>query len=200
MNTEITSRLYGLLNYIHHLGKCNQKPIFRIDEYKQSIIWEHQTKGSLGIKHNIEDLDGPIWLRIERLKRTLPPSIPEQIQEWVNIDDTTENYPQIKNKLIKTLSEKESEALIKEGLVNEDDITNPLKDQNTESTQLILFGNCISEFSKDVMFRLENNQKMKIEIDNYINKQWLPWSEEEKLRRETIKIYNHYNNKLITYN
>jgi len=179
MDSKTIDRLDELLDYVHHVGKLNQKPIFRIEEYKQLNIWEHELKGKIGIQHNIVDDDGvSIWLRIERLKRLAPPPIPEQIQEWVAVGTDPENSPQIKEKLIKTLPEQEAQQLVDEGVVSENDVTNPLKEQITEIKL------------KDVIFRLENNPQAKADIDNYLNEQWLPWSEEEKPRRETIKIYD----------
>ena len=179
MDTKTNDRLSELLDYVHHVGMLNQKPVFRIDEYGQLNIWEHQLKARIGIQHNVTDSDGiPIWLRIERLKRISPPSMPEHIQEWAIVSNDPENYPQIKDKLIKTLPEKEAEKLIEEGVVNESDVANPLKSLNPELKL------------KDVIFRLDNNSTIKNEIDNYLNEQWLPWSEEEKPRRITIKIYD----------
>ncbi|HDL01109.1 MAG TPA: DNA helicase, partial [candidate division Zixibacteria bacterium] len=178
MDSKIIDRLDELLDYVHHVGKLNQKPIFRIEEYKQLNIWEHELKGKIGIQHNIIDDDGvSIWLRIERLKRLAPP-IPEQIQEWIAVGNDPENNPQIKEKLIKTLPDQEAKKLVEEGVVAESDVTNPLKEQITEIKL------------KDVIFRLENNPQAKVDIDNYLNEHWLPWSEEEKPRRETIKIYD----------
>ncbi len=179
MDSKIIDRLDELLEYVHHVGKLNQKPIFRIEEYKQLNIWEHELKGKIGIQHNIIDDDGvSIWLRIERLKRLAPPPIPEQIQEWVAVGNDPESNPQIKEKLIKTLPDHEAKKLVEEGVVAESDVTNPLKEQITEIKL------------KDVIFRLENNPQAKVDIDNYLNEHWLPWSEEEKPRRETIKIYD----------
>ncbi len=180
MDSKNSNRLLNdLLNYVHELGKRNQKPIFRIEEYKQLTIWEHELKGKIGIQHNTIDNDGiSIWLRIERLKRLAPPSIPESIQEWITVANNPEKNPQIKDKLIKTLPEKEANKLIGEGILMESDITDPLKEQNSEIKL------------KDVIFRLENNQQIRSDIDRYINEQWLPWSEAEKPRRATIKIYD----------
>ena len=179
MDLNTNDRLDELLDYVHHVGRLNQKPIFRIEEYKQLNIWEHEFKGKIGIQHNIIDDDGiSVWLRIERLKRLAPPPIPEQIQDWIAVGNDPESNPQIKDKLIKTLPEQESSKLIDEGVVVESDVVDPLKEQ-------------ISEIKlKDVIFRLENNQQIKTDIDNYLNEQWLPWSEEEKPRRVTIKIYD----------
>lgn len=179
MDSKTIDRLDELLDYVHHVGKLNQKPIFRIEEYKQLNIWEHELKGKIGIQHNIIDDDGvSIWLRIERLKRLAPPPIPEQIQEWIAVGNDPESTPQIKEKLIKTLPDQEAKKLVEEGVVDESDVTNPLKEQITEIKL------------KDVIFRLENNPQAKVDIDNYLNEHWLPWSEEEKPRRETIKIYD----------
>ncbi len=178
-DSKTIDRLYELLDYVHHVGRLNQKPTFRIEEYKQLIIWEHALKGKIGIQHNIADNEGvSIWLRIERLKRLSPPPIPEQIQEWVAVGNDPESNPQIKKKLIKTLPEQEAQKLVAEGVVAESDVTNPLKEQLTEIRL------------KDVIFRIENNPQAKADIDNYLNEQWMPWSEEEKPRRETIKIYD----------
>lgn len=179
IGSKTINRLNELLVYLKHVGKPNQKPIFKIEEYQKLNIWEHELKGKIGIQHDNVNDDGVfIWLRIERLKRLAPPSIPEQIQEWIAIGNDPESYPQIKDELIKTLSEQEAKKLIDEGVVVENDVTNPLKEQ-------------ISEIKlKDVIFRRKNNQKVQDDIYNYLAKQWSPWSEEEKPRRETIKIYD----------
>ncbi|MBT8763183.1 AAA family ATPase [Desulfohalobiaceae bacterium Ax17] len=179
MDPKTIGRIDELLDYVHHLGKLNQKPIFRIEEYKQLCIWEHELRGKIGIQHNIVDDEGvSVWLRIERLKRLPPPRVPEQIKEWISIGNDPENSPQIKEKLIKTLPESEASKLVDDGIVKDNDVIGPLNEQIAEIKM------------KDVIFRLENNEKVKKEIDTYLNEQWLPWSEEEKPRRQTIKIYD----------
>jgi AAA domain len=179
MGSKTADRLDELLNYVHHVGRLNQIPIFRIEEYKQLNIFEYELKGKIGIQHNIADDDGiSIWLRIERLKRLAPPSTPEQIQAWVTVGNDPEINPQVKEKIIKTLPEREAKKLVDEGFVAEIDVTDPLKQQIAEIKM------------KDVIFRLKSNPQVKTEIDKYLNEQWLPWSEEEKPRRQTIKIYD----------
>ncbi|SDX43319.1 AAA domain-containing protein [Nitrosomonas oligotropha] len=178
-NSKTIERLNELLGYVRHLGILNQKPVFRIDEYKQLNIWEHELKGKIGIQHNIVDTDGiSIWLRIERLKRIAPPTLPEHVKEWVSIGNDPESNPQIKDKLIKTLPEAEANQLVSDGVVAEKDVVEPLNER-------------IADIKiKDVIFRLGNIPQLKKDIDAYVNEQWLPWSEEEKPRRETIKLYD----------
>lgn len=172
------NRLDELLKYAHHLGMLNQKPVFKIEDY-QFNIFEHQLKGRIGIQHNVTNSEGsPIWLRVERLKRLPPPPLPEQVMEWVSISNNPATPPEIKDKLIKTLPEKDVDPLIKNGKVIAKDVSNSLKNKDIE----LKF--------KDVIFRLENNSEISKIIDQYLNEQWIVWSEEEKPRRETIRIYD----------
>ncbi len=176
---EARDRFNDLLEYVHHVGMLNQKPIFRIDEYKQLVIWEHELKGRIGIQHNTADEDGvPIWVRVERLKRVPPPEIPEQLKEWIVVSNEPMIQPDVKEKIIKTVTESEAKNLITQGIILEADIKNPLKDQHETTSR------------KDIIIRLKNNISITSDIENYIDEQWLPWAEEEKPRRKTIKIYD----------
>ncbi|MEC4678562.1 MAG: hypothetical protein VST69_07405, partial [Nitrospirota bacterium] len=129
MDSKTIDRLDELLGYVHHVGRLNQKPVFRIEEYKQLNIWEHELKGKIGIQHNLADDGVSIWLRIERLKRLAPPAIPEQIQEWIAVGNDPESNPQIKEKLIKTLPEQKAQKLVDEGVVSKNDVATPLIEQ-----------------------------------------------------------------------
>lgn len=130
MDSKTNAKLDELLDYVRHVGRLNQKPVFRIEEYKQLSIWEHELKGKIGIQHNIVDDDGvSIWLRIERLKRLAPPPTFEQIKEWVAVGNDPESSPQIKEKLIKTLPEQEAQNFVDEGVVSEHDVTTLLKEK-----------------------------------------------------------------------
>ena len=179
-SNKVKFQLNELLEYIHYLGKINERPVFKVSDYKNVCLWEHELKGRIGIQHDLTDSEGhPIWLKIERLRRIAPPDPPEIIKEWLTVKNDPYIPPDIKDKLIKTLPESEIENLIKEGILVEDDIHAPLKKFSSNQKGV-----------KDVIFRLENIIEIKLEIDKYVNEKWLPWSEEEKKRRETIKIYD----------
>lgn len=170
----------GLLEYVIHLGRLSKKPVFRIDEYQNYKIWEHDLKGRIGVQHNITDNDGlDIWLKIERLKRTRPPQPKEELSEWVAINNDPEYRPIVQDKIIKTLPESEVSELLEKGIVVEEDVHSQLKKDESDFVNY-----------KDVIFRLENNDELKAQINSYINEQWVMWSEEEKPRRQTIRIYD----------
>ena len=54
-NAEKIDRLDKLLAYVLQLGRLRQTPTFKIEQYKQLNIWEHELKGRIGIQHNIDD-------------------------------------------------------------------------------------------------------------------------------------------------
>lgn len=179
LNSKQSERLKGLLEYVTYLGKVNQKPAFRVDDYGYFKVWEHELKGRIGVQHDIVGPDGDsIWLRIERLKRVEPPALPDNLKEWVVISNDPENIPQTKKVLIKTLSGKDVANLISQSVVKPDDISDSLKNENPELKQ------------KDVIFRFEEKAELKSQFDLYLNEYWACWSEKEKPRRETIKIYD----------
>jgi hypothetical protein len=170
MNEEICNRLKEILDYLNYLGRLNEKPVFKVDEYKQLCLWEHELKGRIGIQHNVTDKEGgTIWLRIERLKRISPPPLPKQIQEWLSVSNDPEINPQVKDKIIKTIPEKEVTKLIEQSIVKKQDVRDPLKKDN-----LVIK-------LKDVIFRLDNLPKIKEQIDAYLNEQWLPWQKKKNL-------------------
>ena len=168
-------RIKDLLNYVHHLGSLNQRPFFKVEDYKQVMISEHHTKGKVGVQHNIIDNEGePIWLRIDRLIRNPPPPPNQLIEAWITVKNDPDSPVIVQDKIIKTMWRKEAEDLLGASSVSESDISDNLTD--------IKF--------KDVIFTLNNQPEIKASIDSYINEQWALWSSEEKPRRETIKIYD----------
>ena len=55
---KVKFQLNELLEYIHYLGKINEKPIFRVSDYKNVCLWEHELKGRIGIQHDLTDSEG----------------------------------------------------------------------------------------------------------------------------------------------
>ena len=70
-------RLIGLLKYVEELARIPEKAVFSVRSYRSMMYFEHQLRGRLGIRHDVADDDGTVWLRIERLQREPPPAIGE---------------------------------------------------------------------------------------------------------------------------
>jgi len=172
-------RLKDLFEYAKHVGRLNEKATFSLDEYKQLAYSEHALKGRIGIHHDVVDEDGePIWLKVDRLTRTHPPVRPEVINDWITVTNDPCKTVVIKDTLIKTILASEASELLNREVVNESDVTEPLKKHDDHIER------------KDVIFRLEKLPEIKDKIELYINNSWYPWAEEEKPKRDTIKIYD----------
>jgi len=176
---ETKKRLEDLLEYVHHVGLLNQKPIFTVAEYKQLSYAEHELKGRIGINHDLNDEEGgSIWLKVDRLQRLGPPPLPDNLHEWITISNDPVVSPEVKDKIIKTVLEKEALEYLEAGQIIEEDIRDTLKQ----------FDDGVKR--KDIIFRLDKKQELKSAVENYIKDKWLLWSEEEKPKRLTIKIYD----------
>lgn len=175
-NNTIHNRINDLINYVHELGRRKQKVFFTLEEYKELSIWDYNLEGKIGIEYQIDDnSDTPIWLKIKRLIRISPPLIPESIQDWIVVDNSPSKPPEIKKALQKKSSKQEVDYLVKKKLVLENDISESFNEQNN-SVEL------------KVTLHLENNPQAQKNIARYLE-DWQHWAEEEKPRRETIKIY-----------
>lgn len=184
MDSELQG-INNLLDYVKKIGELNQKTIFKIEEYKRAIIFEHFLKNKKGIFTNqINSENGdPIWLRIDRLKRSDPPIIDDKnLKEWISVSKDPNIQPQIKDMLVKTLTQYEANEEIAKDIVKEEDVKEPLK-QKQQELKL-----------KDVIYRIENLSDIKNKIEDYIQNDWYKWSTKEIPIRETIKIYEQFFN------
>jgi len=183
MNQDLEG-LNSLLEYVRKLSELNQKTIFKLEEYKKPIIYEHTLKNKKGISFNLiaSESNEPIWLKIERLKRSEPPRIDKEIEEWILISKDPQESPKIRKKIIKTITELETKRLLEEKVILPDDIKDCIKETNSDLKL------------KDVFFRLENQPLKEKQISTYIQDTWYKWQQKELPIRETIKIYEQFFN------
>ncbi|MFV2055646.1 MAG: AAA domain-containing protein [Thiohalomonadales bacterium] len=174
-------RLVDLLNYVHRLGQMNQEPVFSVSDYGQFYYEEHQLDSCEGMQTNLHDDEGAaIWLKIERLKRTAAPEIPKEIADWVSVSQDPYQAVRVKDAIVKTLPEQESIKLVKNGVVEAEDV-----EQSFQQTQRQLL-------LKDVTLKLAGLPETKANIEHYINHIWYPWANSEKPKRQTIKVYDAF--------
>jgi len=83
-------RLKQLLGYVEQVIKLDERPAFRLSEYRlpsgQTFAFhQHEFHALPGVSHDLTDDDGPIWLTMQRLKRGEPPEPQEAIAPWLNL-------------------------------------------------------------------------------------------------------------------
>lgn len=183
--TEPHEKLIDLVEYVHQMVELNQKPVFSVKEYKHLLFHEYELKNRTGINHDLSDEDGPVWLKVDRLKRIDPPVAPEAIKEWLTVSRDPFEQPEIKRARTETLEKEEADKLVEEGTLFSEDVQQTMKPRPGRDLA-------------DVIYRLERLPKIKHAIEKYLSEEWTKWSENEKPRRRTIAIYDKFFSTLQT--
>lgn len=192
MSTEITAedklaarRLNGLLDYVEALVKLDERPATRLAQHRladgtQFILHQHEVAGVPGITFDLADLDGPIWLQMERLQRTPPPQVDELCREWVDVPNDPTKAPMARDALHLRVLEAEKDRLIEACEVRAEDCVASIKAARKDEAPGSYF---------DVMLRLEDRPTIKEALEIYCAGPWIEWAEREKPRRRSISIY-----------
>jgi len=173
---QAAKSLIGLLDYVEQMVRIGERDVFSVKDYRHVLFYEHDLAGNVGITHDQCDAAGPVWLEIERLKRTEPPNPPNDIQPWIKPSRDPNKEPEVKQSIWETVSSEKAEKYIQSGNVAQEDVIASPK--FTESVELY-----------DVQFRLEKQPDIKSTVGAYLSGPWREWSEKEKPRRKTISIY-----------
>ncbi len=176
-------RLKELLGYVEQIIKLDERPAFRLSEYRlptgQAFVFhQHEFHALPGITHDQIDDDGPIWIAIQRLKRGEPPNPPDDVAPWLNLSPDPDKTPTLREFLIHTLSESEKSKLVVSGEARPEDCS--------EAIEL----HVSRRF--DVRLRLEDRPEITAAAGNYIASAWLPWAEVERPKRKSIALYQKF--------
>ena len=99
--SDAKKKLVDLLDYIDHMVKLGEKPVFNLNNYKQLKYNEIDLKNRIGITHNLSSDDEQIWLKIERLQRNDPPPVPEHLTQWISVSRDPFTFPKVKSIITK---------------------------------------------------------------------------------------------------
>lgn len=173
-------RLKELLGYVEQVIKLDERPIFRLSEYRlptgQTFAFhQHELHALPGITHNLTDEDGPIWLSMQRLKRSEPPEPPEPIAEWLELSNDPDKTPKLREFIIKTVPEQIKNDFVARG------------ESRLEDCAEVIGLDANGYF--DVRLRLEDRPEITQAADAYNSTVWLPWAESERPKRKSIAIY-----------
>jgi hypothetical protein len=173
-------RLKELLGYVEQVIKLDERPAFRLNEYRlptgQTFVFhQHEFHSLPGVTHNLTDEDGPIWLSMRRLKRGEPPEPPDDLAPWLDLSPDPDEAPTLREFLIRTVSEAEKNDLLAGGEVRPEDYAEAVGPQ--------------AKGRFDVTLRLEDRPKINDAAQDYTSSAWLPWAEAERPKRKSIGLY-----------
>ena len=86
-------KLIELVDYVEHVTRLNERPVFNLEDYHQLLFYEVDLKNKVGIEHDQSDNAVENWLKIKRLKRIDPPDVPETIKDWISVGRDPSNKP-----------------------------------------------------------------------------------------------------------
>ncbi|MGH7077268.1 MAG: AAA domain-containing protein, partial [Acetobacteraceae bacterium] len=169
--------LSQLIEYLRVLIELADKPVWSLANYNNVILHEDHLGNRLGIRHDLTDASGPVYLKIDRLPRTDPPEAPPEAANWLAVSRDPFQEPLIQPLRTTVMPASQAEWLIAEGAVDRDDVTKTLQPKPGEDL-------------RDVVLRMERFPEAKAKVDQYVARAWTEWAEAERPRRETIEIYD----------
>ena len=127
-----TKRLEGLPDYVEALVKLDERPATHLAQHKladgaQFALHQHELVGLPGISLDGADDDGPIWLRIERLQRTVPPQPQEDCCAWIEVSNDPTKPPAIRELRHLRVTKDEKDDLLLTETVRPEDVAPALK-------------------------------------------------------------------------
>ena len=143
-------------------------------------ISKTDTENLPGVRHDIRDDEGQIWLEVERLARKESPAPPQGIAEWLALSSDPARRPEARPYRLMTVSAAQRDEALAKGEVRPDDVLEaPHKRGEPE--------NATPRF--DLKLRLEDRPAVAAAINEWIAGPWTQWAVEETPRRRTISLY-----------
>ena len=177
------ARLKELLGYVEQVIRLDERPAFRLAEFRlptgqMFVFHQHELHALPGIRHDANDEDGPIWLSIERLKRSEPPKPSPELEPWLNLSSNPDKEPIVRETLTRTVPEAEKKDLVRNGKARPEDCTKAFGPQ--------------AKGRYDVTLRLEDRPEIARAARKYVSSVWLPWAESERPKRKSIALYQKF--------
>ena len=172
------ARVAKLLEYIGEVVRLDERPAFRLADHRLAtgqrlVLHRHEAADLPGLALDLSDDDGPVWLRLERLKRIDPPAPPESAPPWLDVSPDPDREPVAKAFLIRTVPPAEKDALVASGEARPEDCAEAAAEPG-------FF---------DVRLRLEDRPAVAAEIETYRGETWRAWAEAERPRRRAMALY-----------
>ena len=157
----IKENLGHVFTYLENLERLDRKPIFDINSHKSMSVYEHQFVDLPGVDYWSDESPSEAWFRIKRLHPSFPPTPPDVLTDWIDLKKDPYKQPNLRQTIVVLASKSDAEKEV-------------FEPQNGNTTMVL---------------NLDDAPEVQDAFDQYVEKQWLPWSEKEKLRRFTIGLY-----------
>jgi len=167
-------RLLSLVEFAQQSARLRSKPAATVTQHGLFAFYEHQMQGLPGIRVNVNgaESEDEIWLAVERQREMWPPEITSTVlRPWVHMTQSPTEEPRLRESTDGT-------ALIAAG-THCSSATPP--EQGKRS---------IDPAATVILSDYDGAAQVRAQFVTYLDTKWHPWAREEKLRRETIRLYS----------
>jgi hypothetical protein len=166
-------RLLSIIEFAQQSARLAAKPAATVAQHGDFRLFENEVQGRPGLRfnENEEGIEREIWLVVERLHETPPPAcLNDLLKPWLDLPQGPESDPSLR---VSAPSFQISEA---EKLASQSGIV-PTDFSPAPSSAVTL-----DDYSR--------KEGVRAAFRLYVDSKWKPWADEEKGRRETIRLYS----------
>lgn len=154
-------RLIDLIDYVEATERDKLKIELDYRSHRGFVTTEEELVGLPGVSLDCGDEDDPVWLRVERLAKIAPPApVDRELALWLSLRDDVAAVPSLKPEIA-------TAGLVELELLPAEDAPERL---------------ALSDY--------ERRETVEAAFRDWLESAWQPWSDREKPRRDTIKLYN----------
>lgn len=162
----MNQRLRGLLEFVKQTAQLRGAPPRLIEQHRAFRKYEADLLGLPGVSFNAGEGDEDVWLRVDRLHESKPPTPSSPVLAEAIVQSGS---PDVEPRLKAMISVETATELGLTGALSRDVVES--------STSITLEAIGVAD-------------QVKMELDAYIDTAWRPWAAEEKQVRRTIALYS----------
>ncbi len=166
--------LIETLEYVKKLVELQKNVVWRVSEYKEFSVTESDLQGLPGIRYFYDGDDGtPVWMEVERLHKTQSPDLPELLVDWMKPSHDPDRVPILYESRMVTVSNVKAKEWIATEKARRENVMDSPKHPGMSDVRLLS----------------EDDSRLFPVLEEYLERQWYPWSVLERPRRESIRLY-----------
>jgi very-short-patch-repair endonuclease len=178
-------RLARLLNYVEQVVRLDERVVFQLSDYRLPdgtafAINGPEHRDLPGVRFDVRDDEGPVWLEVARLARQEPPSPPAEIADWIVPSPDPALPPRSRSRRLVTVNAAERDLALANGEVRSDDVIETSHKGDGTADAPTWF---------ELTLRLEHRHEIADKVANWVAGTWSKWATDELRRRGTIAIY-----------
>ena len=159
-----------MVEFAQQTARLRIRPSVTVSDHDLFALHEYRMRGLPGTRLNVSDTDDEIWLAVSRLHETKPPDVKtDALRPWVQMTLTPNEEPKL------------FQSIDAGNLTAQTSHPSAAPGKQGQPTRNAPASHALADY--------ENADQVRAQFAAYVEAEWRPWAVEEKLRRETIRLY-----------